>query len=387
MKKNINYFIKKIIVRVAHTTPRSKRKWLFGMDSDFYDNSKYAFLYLNIYHKEIDAIWITKNKVTRDYIRELGYNSYLRWEVLGIWHGLTAGFYFFSHNIYDVNYLLRGKAITINLWHGLPLKRMGFTSKLELKRWKDNGYEVFFLNNYFDYLVSPSKYMHQIFLDTFLINNSNLIECIYPRCEFLNNLDFQNKISITSEMSKLIIEASSFNMSYIYLPTWRDTEVDFFELGGFNLSLLNKYLTYKNEVFFIKLHSLTNPVVANKFYGFSNIRVIDLNITDIYPFLLHSDCLVTDYSSIYFDYLLLEKPIILFPFDIESYKTKSRELAFNYDKMMIGSRVNSFEDLLLIIKNRSYEESLPLVIKHKNEIWCDNNFEAFIDTILQKYPR
>ena len=95
MKKLINTVVKKIMISVAHVTPRNKNKWLFGMESAFYDNSKYAFLYLNIYHKEIDTIWITKNKDTRDYIRSLGYKSYLRWEALGVWHGLTAGVYFF----------------------------------------------------------------------------------------------------------------------------------------------------------------------------------------------------------------------------------------------------------------------------------------------------
>ena len=190
---------------------------------------------------------------------------------------------------------------------------------------------------------------------------------------------------VNSKVSELIIEAKSYTKSYIYMPTWRDTAIDFFETGNFNLDLLNDKLKTKNEVFFVKLHSYTSPKIIDRFFGFSNIKVIHSNITDIYPFLLHSDCLITDYSSIYFDYLLLEKPIILFPFDIADYESKSRELAFDYDEMMIGDRVNSFAELLLAIEAKSYEKYVPALIEHRDSIWSDNNFEALIHTILQKY--
>ena len=168
------------------------------------------------------------------------------------------------------------------------------------------------------------------------------------------------------------------------MPTWRDTGIDFFESGGFDLNILNDNLVIKNEVFFVKLHSYTNSNVIERFSGFSNIKIINANVTDVYPFLLHSDCLITDYSSIYFDYLLLEKPIILFPFDITDYESKSRELVFAYDEIMIGDRVNTFSELLFAIKDKSYEIYVPALIEHKSSIWCNNNFEKFIDTVWHK---
>lgn len=384
MKKQLKLFLKKIVVSVAHVAPRNKNKWLFGMESAFYDNSKYAFLYLNIYHKEIDAIWVTKNKNTRDYIRSLGYKSYLRWETLGVWHGLTAGIYLYSHSLHDVHFLLKGKALIFNMWHGLPLKCLRFNSQLERQHWQVNNNQKLVKSNYFYYLVSPSDRFHKIFLDSFLINEDSLIECSYPRCEYLINIDFQKKVIVDFEINELIIEAKSYAKSYIYMPTWRDTGTDFFESGGFDLNILNDNLVIKNEVFFVKLHSYTNSNVIERFSGFSNIKIINANVTDVYPFLLHSDCLITDYSSIYFDYLLLEKPIILFPFDITDYESKSRELVFAYDEIMIGDRVNTFSELLFAIKDKSYEIYVPALIEHKSSIWCNNNFEKFIDTVRHK---
>lgn len=383
MKKSINTVVKKIMVSVAHVIPRTKHKWLFGMESDFYDNSKYAFLYLNFYHKEIDTIWITKNKDTRSYIRSLGYKSYLRWEALGIWHGLTAGFYFFSYSLYDINFLLKGKSVSVNLWHGLPLKAIHFNSKKQL--------DVLYLNKLdkkiynFDHLVSPSPTMHQIFKSSFLINDDKIIKAIYPRCEYLINRDFREETKNTSDVEKIIDYIASYYKTYIYMPTWRDSGENFFEFGRFDLQLLNNTLARNNEIFLIKLHAGTDQKQVSMFEGYSNIFCIDNRIKDVYPLLYYSDVLITDYSSIYFDYLLLEKPVILFPFDIDDYVSKSRELAFDYDEIMIGDRVNSFAELLLAIENKSYEKYVPALIEHKNIIWSDNNFETLIHTILQKY--
>jgi len=385
MKKNINSFIKNIIVRVAHTTPRSKRKWLFGMDSEFYDNSKYAFLYLNIYHKEINTIWITKSKVTRDYIRSLGYKSYLRWEVLGIWHGLTAGIYLFSYSLYDVHFLLKGNSTSVNLWHGLPLKAIHFNSRKQLKtlqldRLDKKKYK-------FEYLLSPSSKMHQVFENSFLINKNQIIEALYPRCEYLINVNFKQQVEVHDSIKTIIKNIEKYRKVYIYLPTWRDSGSDFFKVKDFDLEVLNNILVSNNEIFLVKLHAATKQQYILMFDGYSNIFCIDNSIKDIYPLLLFSDVLITDYSSIYFDYLLLEKPIILFPFDIEDYESQSRELAFDYDDMMVGSRVNSFQELLTTIEDKSYEKYLPLLIEHKNKIWCDNSFETLIETISQKYSR
>ena len=62
------------------------------------------------------------------------------------------------------------------------------------------------------------------------------------------------------------------------------------------------------------------------------------NHRDIYPLLGLTDCLITDYCSIYFDYLHLNKPIIYFPFDYEKYIREDRELIFDYDEMTPGPK-------------------------------------------------
>jgi CDP-glycerol glycerophosphotransferase len=100
-----------------------------------------------------------------------------------------------------------------------------------------------------------------------------------------------------------------------------------------------------------------------------NILVVDSQ-TDPYPLLQLSDSLITDYSSIYFDFLLTKKPIIFFPYDYEEYLVESRELYFDYEKYTPGVKVKSMKDLevALLAEDRYEKERLAL----KNIVFDDS---------------
>lgn len=79
--------------------------------------------------------------------------------------------------------------------------------------------------------------------------------------------------------------------------------------------------------------------------NYSNILNIKTS-DDPYPYLNISDVLITDYSSVYFDFLLKDKPIIFFPYDLEIYMSESRELYYEYDSITPGPRAENMEDLI-----------------------------------------
>ena len=79
---------------------------------------------------------------------------------------------------------------------------------------------------------------------------------------------------------------------------------------------------------------------------------------DPYPLLKLIDVLITDYSSIYFDFMLTNKPIIFFPYDLEEYLMKSREMYFDYEEFTPGNKVFIQEDL---------EKALLETDKHHND--------------------
>ncbi|MDE7088974.1 MAG: CDP-glycerol glycerophosphotransferase family protein, partial [Prevotella sp.] len=110
-------------------------------------------------------------------------------------------------------------------------------------------------------------------------------------------------------------------------------------------------------------------------FGMSNIVILDKNM-DVYPILPFTDVLITDYSSIYYDYILMEnKGIILFPFDYDEYIKNSRDLAFDYLTYTPGCKAWNFEELyrLLFSESKLVPEERSWVIK---QFWGDNYMES-----------
>ena len=96
----------------------------------------------------------------------------------------------------------------------------------------------------------------------------------------------------------------------------------------------------------LKLH----PFLAARMSGLSAPNILQVSpVSDIYPLLSHFDVLLTDYSSIFFDYLLLDRPIVFYPYDMDSYRS-GRELLFDYDAMTPGPRAVDFDGLLAVIE-------------------------------------
>jgi CDP-glycerol glycerophosphotransferase len=75
---------------------------------------------------------------------------------------------------------------------------------------------------------------------------------------------------------------------------------------------------------------------------------------DMYTLIKDVDILITDYSSIYFDYLLLRKPVILAPFDYKDYMASSRDFYFDYDTTIQGVRAYNWQELSQIIREKRY---------------------------------
>ena len=105
--------------------------------------------------------------------------------------------------------------------------------------------------------------------------------------------------------------------------------------------VVNNLLIEHNTTFLIKLHKNDYSVVLNQ--GYSNINLLD-NTSDMYPLFATIDLLITDYSSIFFDFLLTNKPILFYPYDKETYLTQNRSLYDDYDSVTPGHKAYNFEE-------------------------------------------
>jgi CDP-glycerol glycerophosphotransferase (TagB/SpsB family) len=200
--------------------------------------------------------------------------------------------------------------------------------------------------------------MAQIFISAFHTDIEHIIQEGYPR----NDVLFPNKLLnvytvAEKETLDYIIHCKEDNKKIIfYMPTFRDSEALFFTV--INLELFNEYLLKHNLVFFTKLHPKSK--LKKEFYRveFSHIKNIDANV-DPYTILPYADLLVTDYSSIYSDYLMLNRPSVLFPYDFEEYTKDTRECYFEYEDYMPEIKAYNMEELMkdidLVLGKDDYE--------------------------------
>ena len=358
--------------------PRVNNIWVFGSFGVFNDNSSYLFKYIQKNSdSRIRAIWISKNRLSVYKAREYG-ESYYAFSLKGLYYCLISKVYVFSAYVSDINFFTSRRALKVNLWHGIPLKKIEFdiTTKPLVNRFKNASIlrKVITPESQVksDLVLSPSAFVADYsFKSAFRIKDENIIIAEYPRVNYLKNcipLD----------------EYSHYKKIFLYVPTWRDDSRDFIKEAGIDFHKLNEIMRVNNSIFIFKLHSATKIDIDLSI--FTNLISIG-NKFDPIRLMKTADCLITDYSSIYFDYLCLNRPIIHFCFDIESY-LENREMYLDYDSALAGCKAMTFDLLLSEITNVINEcdnySKIRMSIYNKFVQSSNHNNDYILDNIFKK---
>lgn len=341
--------------------PRKKNIWVFGSSfgKSFTSNPKYFYLYVNSKEGDIRPIWISSEESIVSKLQDNGYEAYNRYSLKGLKYSLCAGMYIFDHYSKDICFWLSGGAIKVNLWHGIPLKKGHRDNKFDRVRNPRNIYDKIkwtfrrIQNEKPSHYYSvTSQYIKNIHTRAFNAMDDKVFVCGYSRndiffnSEYLNNKDriVANEYEFYFDIEKA---KNNGNNIIIYMPTFRESEYKFFEIV--NLDKLNNFLKENNAILLVKAHHLSKLTKKFDEIRYSNITSIKAT-DDPYPFLNISDILITDYSSVYFDFLLSDKPIIFFPYDLDTYMNESRELYHDYDSVTPGIRVETMDELMRAIR-------------------------------------
>ena len=385
--RKMKYYPLYFIRFLSGFSKRNKNVWAFGTyNSGFGDNTKYLYLYLEKNFPELEIVWISRKKNNLKFLKSKGINAYFKRSLKGVLAILKAQYIFSNTNIEDVSFWFSKGAKFVNLWHGVPLKKIEFDIKSGKIAWKfqsSNTFERMMKKLTFpglyrspDYLLIPSEYMKKYFISAFNIKNQNSLLGEYPRNAIFNypKKELLNLIARFESKNTLeLVESfSKYKKIFVYLPTFRDGKSDFFKNSGIDFQKLNNLGIENNYLFVIKLHPTTSKKILNV-SQFKNVKLLESQV-DIYPILPFTDILISDYSSIFFDYLLLNKEIIFFPFDLGEYLKKSREMYFDYDEIVVGKKCFSFEELIQTIKTVN---DLDFSQKRNNlrlKIWGKTNY-------------
>ena len=339
--------------------PRNRKIWLFGstFGRRFADNPRYFYLYVNQSEecRDIRAIWISHNKEIVEFLQQNGYEAYYYHSWKGIWYCLRGKVYLFDNYSKDISFWLSGGATKVNMWHGVPLKKIQHDNVFDRFRHPKNVWEK--IQNYprnlsdekpSHYVLATSEFMKPIFASAF--QTKHVLTTGYPRVDsfafdHIKNLYTAKEQQLLQQIEQLRQDRDADTILY-YMPTFRDSETQFFDV--MNLETFGQYLQKNHMLFCAKLHPKSKLKKEFEAIQGGNIVCIDADV-DPYVFVPIADVLVTDYSSIYFDYLFTRRPIVYFDYDLREYLEDSREMYFDYEEYTVGTKAenqNQLEDAL-----------------------------------------
>lgn len=355
---------------------RDNKIWIFNATNDFNGNVKYLFLYINKYHPEIKAVWMSDSVSVTQKIRKLGYEAYL-------YKSLKADYYKENASVFVVHQAkehfpvaFNNEVKILNLWHGVGLKPIErYVDSAGIKERTYRKYIKFnqiYRNNQMFLVTSP--FMEEHFQKYLGLEDDQIVRGAYP----VNQLNTEFKVNEnTIETDKTIV---------LYAPTFRDYNIN----GSFSSAFpeIEKLLAVaeeKNLLIIFKLHYLTTNdnyfnIVKEK-YGDSEYLMF-WEDEDIYEIFDQIDVAIVDYSSIYYDLILSDTKVIRYIYDYEDYMN-GRPLVYDYYENTSGKIAKDYDQLLEALSNYEQIESSEndAIIEKFWSYGKDYDFSSIVETV------
>lgn len=373
LKKVLHTIIRILIYPFIYLIKLEDDVWIFGswFGMSYSDNPKYFFEYLLKQNTSLKVYWITRNReIYSKLLKENKPVLYVK-SIKGILYVLRAKVIIMSNNVSDIQYreFINPKTIKIQLWHGIPSKKIAFdTRSLSNDTYKKNPFD-------YDLFISTSELIQRRFSSAFRMDISKIPITGYPRTDVLFN---KHKICRT--------------FSILYAPTHRmqgQGNIENYILNKELLKKINLFCSKHSIVFKIKLHY--HDELRFEFNNDnSNIVFIKSNIDfDIQEELLNTNILITDYSSIYFDFLLLNRPVIFSAFDLKEYNDNDQG---NYEALediaggpICKNWVEVLEWILKFKKNKLFYNKKRQNLINKFYKYNDGNNSQRVYEEIKKY--
>lgn len=349
--KNILWLFETITLFVlSYLIPKKSNLIIFGSRKGEYilGNPKIYYLYLDKYYSEkLNLLFFDRNWINEDKRIKTFWNSFKKY-----WYMLRAKYIVIDNFSFDVwhNWVFVWNYNLIQTWHWEPIKWIWFLSELYLagrnkiilffEKLEYKTYKIILSNK------STKKIMSQVFNDSSKVRNIWL-----PRNDLLTFPKIQELNKNLRVKEKIIKLRKKYNSIYLFTPTFREnTYCTYFNEN--ELENLNKSLKISGSLLIIKTHPRETRNFLNNI-TYSNITNLTQEFQyDALDFLPYVDIVITDYSSVYIDFLLTWKPIIWYQNDLEDYINKERWFLYPVSEFVINkTTAYNFKTLLEILNN------------------------------------
>ncbi|PWZ77549.1 teichoic acid biosynthesis protein [Staphylococcus pseudintermedius] len=260
---------------------------------------------------------------------------------------LTESKFLINNATFPAYFTKKPEQVYINTWHGTPLKHMGFDVKNNLKG-SQNTMKNFLAS---DYMISPNAHTTNIFKYAFKLDglySGEILEIGYPRIDLTINTTANEAREYLAEHLNL-----KKNPIILYCPTWRGKNVNDPENSLLNIfeeiKLLNQKLPHQ---VLVKVH----PFVYSKAKEMPELKpYLVPDFLDTNQLMPAVDLMITDYSSIFFDFLVTDKPIVFYVPDLDKYQN---ERGVYIDLCALpGPVADNIQDVITLVSNESYKDA------------------------------
>lgn len=362
-----------IVCPILYLIPRDGKKAVFGAwkGFQFSDNPKYLMIYA-LEHSSLKCYWIGHDCV-KEQVELIDGAVFLRkGSMRALFHFLTAKFLICNVAFHEdlCKAPMCGKVMRINLWHGIPFKKIGcaqldgkgedlssYSSGIRAKFSKINIFIRRYLYPMMACTSASSLDMKNIFCDCFpaIFRRGNVWEYGTPRIDYLIN-NAGNRLlkeEIRAKLEKRF-GIGRFNTWYVYLPTWRHGLGDDYSFAKSKYRMeIEEILRRRNAVLIEKQHPKVLEALENANLRYDNILSLGIEESrglDIQELLMAADCLITDYSSCFFDFETMRRPVVHFAYDYERYRTNDSGCVYEIEDIAAGPVAYTEESLMDCLK-------------------------------------
>ena len=302
------------------------------------DSPKYIFEKLNqMYPGKYRCVWIIDKKTKLPYpakqIKRFSF-AYFKY--------LARSKYIVFNSRQPKTFIKRKGNVFLQTWHGTPLKKLVFDMEEVVSASPMYKKTFYIQSRSWDYLVAANAFSEEVFKRAFVFDKP-MLKFGYPRNDILHA---DNKEQIAADIRKRLGIPEDKKV-ILYAPTWRDDE--YYESGKYKFDL-KLDLKYMKE----KLSDEYAVILRTHYFIADNIDVTGLegfvfNLSkydDIAELYLISDILITDYSSVFFDYANLKRPMLFFTYDLDKYRDVLRGFYIDMEKELPGPLLFTTEEIV-----------------------------------------
>lgn len=359
--KIVRHYCKRAVMQVIKwiigLVPKNKNLILFSawFGEKYQDSSMFMYEYC-LEHGYYDVYWYAGSKELYEKLKAEGKPVVYSKSFLGVWKQIRAIMLISSVQLADFNHYLLKNCIYLDLGHGFAIKQSGFEQPDSTPR--RVAYEMFLRKDIKYMMASTSSTTMQITCRAFKISPNDMVFCNKPRLDVL----FDERLR--EGKNEIVKKLGANKRIFSYLPTHRScgaVQIPVTEL--MDLKTIDDICEKHNAIFLIKKH-FYHRNEKEDVGQYKNIFDITGENIETQTLLVQTDVLITDYSACYIDFLLLDRPIVFFAYDLDEFLAKERNLYFPFENNHGGYKPRTADELnsaLDIIGNQNWVD-----IQHEN---------------------